>query len=273
MAPGEQICFWISVGLYVCASVMYFYGLIFSKEKWSARGTIAVLAGFAAHSASLIIRWIETGHPPVMRNYENASAGAWCIILGFIIFTLKNKKARSIGFTTVPIALAMMGYGMMGYVALEPYNEPSKSPWLAVHVIFAWFAYMSFVISFGLSVLYLLKDRAKPPAFSEKLPSLAVMDEMAYRYVAFGFIMDTVMLISGSIWASELWGSYWSWDPVETWSLISWLLYALYLHLRVTMKWKGRRAAWLAVFALTGVIISFWGINFVQSSMHVFNKI
>lgn len=248
---------------------MYFFGLFFGKEKWMDRATLIVGAGFVAHTVALIIRWRVSGHPPIMRDYENASAGAWCIILGFIIFALKNRKVAGIGFTTVPISLIMMGYGMMNFTPYEPSTPPHRSVWLGVHVVFAWFAYMSFVISFGLAVAYLLKDRKKPPAFTEKLPSLKAMDEMSYRYVAFGFIMDTVMIISGSIWASSLWGSYWSWDPIETWSLISWLIYALYLHLRATMKWKGRRAAWLAVFALSGVIISFWGVNYMLSSMHV----
>lgn len=261
------------MGAYVFASVMYFYGLIFSKEKWTSLGTIFAGAGFAAHTAAIVIRWAASGHPPVMRNYENSISGAWCIILGFIVFAIKNRKAASIGFTAVPIALMLMGHAIMNYAPVEAFTPPHKSVWLSVHVVFAWFAHMAYIIAFGLAVIYLLKDRKKPPAFTEKLPSLKALDEMTYRYVGFGFIMDTVMLISGSIWASDLWGSYWSWDPIETWSLISWLLYALYLHLRVTMKWKGRRAAWLAVFALSGVIISFWGVNYVQSSMHVFNRL
>lgn len=273
MAPGEEILFWTTVGLYVIASVTYFYGLMFSKEKWMNAATVLVGVGFAAHTAALISRWVATGHPPIMRDYENANAGAWCIMLGYIVILLRNRKLAVIGFTTVPICLIILGYGIMNYTPLEPFTPPHKSAWLIVHVIFAWFAHMSFVISFGLAVAYLLKDSKNPKAFTQRMPSLKVLDEMTYRYVAFGFIMDTVMIISGSIWASSLWGSYWSWDPVETWSLISWLLYALYMHLRVTMKWKGRRAAWLAVFALSAVIISFWGINYVKSSMHVLNMI
>lgn len=257
------------MAFYVCSSVMYFYGIIFNKEKWTSLATTLVKIGFLAHSIALIIRWVNSGHAPVMREYENASAGAWCVILGFIIFSIKNRKASAIGFAVVPISLLMMGYGFMNYTPMELSTPPHKSIWLAVHVVFAWFAYMSFVMSFGLAVVYLLKDSKTPPAFTEKMPSLKVLDQMSYRYIAFGFIMEMVMIVSGSIWASSLWGSYWSWDPIETWSLVCWLLYGLYLHLRVTMKWKGRRAAWLAVFALSGVIISAWGVNFVQSSMHV----
>lgn len=273
MAPGEELFFWAAVGLYVFSCVMYFYGLQFSKEKWTTRATIMVVAGFAAHTAALIARWIATGHPPVMRSYENGVAGAWCIMLGYLVFALKNRKAAMIGFTTVPISLLLMGYAIMNFTPMEPFSPPHKNVWLSVHVVFAWFAHMAYVISFGLGVAYLLKDRKNPPPYAEKLPSLKALDEMTYRYVAFGFIMDTVMIVSGSIWASSLWGSYWSWDPIETWSLISWLLYAIYLHLRATMKWKGRRAAWLAVIALSGVIISFWGVNYVQSSMHVLNTL
>jgi ABC-type transport system involved in cytochrome c biogenesis permease subunit len=97
------------------------------------------------------------------------------------------------------------------------------------------------------------------------------MDELMFRYLIFGFITDAVMIASGAIWAKNLWGNYWSWDPVETWSLVAWLIYGLAIHLRVTMGWKGRKLAWILIFAIAGVIISYFGINVVvKSSLHIF---
>jgi ABC-type transport system involved in cytochrome c biogenesis permease subunit len=106
----------------------------------------------------------------------------------------------------------------------------------------------------------------------EKFPSLDRLDELIFRYVIFGFITDTIMIGAGAIWAKDLWGSYWSWDPVETWSLVSWLIYGITIHLRVTFGWRESRLAWLAIIALSSVIISFFGVTFVvSSSLHMFN--
>jgi len=105
-----------------------------------------------------------------------------------------------------------------------------------------------------------------------KLPPLEMLDDMMFRYVVFGFITDAVMIATGAIWAKDLWGNYWSWDPVETWSLVSWLLYGLVIHLRVSLGWKGSKLAWLAIVAIIGVLVSFWGVNFiVEKSAHIFN--
>jgi ABC-type transport system involved in cytochrome c biogenesis permease subunit len=105
----------------------------------------------------------------------------------------------------------------------------------------------------------------------ERFPALDRLDELIFRYVVFGFITDTIMICAGAIWAKDLWGSYWSWDPVETWSLVSWIVYGIAIHLRVTFGWRDSRFAWIAVLALSTVIISFFGVTFViDTSLHTF---
>jgi ABC-type transport system involved in cytochrome c biogenesis permease subunit len=124
-------------------------------------------------------------------------------------------------------------------------------------------------------VLYLLKHRSEAggkvnPSY-ERFPSLDRLDELIFRYVVFGFITDTIMIGAGAIWAKDLWGSYWSWDPVETWSLVSWLIYGIAIHLRVTFGWRESRFAWIVILALSSVIISFFGVTFViDTSLHTF---
>ena len=121
----------------------------------------------------------------------------------------------------------------------------------------------------GAGIVLLARSRGSRPATTQHL---ARLDELVFRASAFGFITDTVMIAAGSIWAKDLWGSYWSWDPVETWSLLSWLIYGFALHLRITRGWRGRKLAWLLVFAIIGVLISFWGVNIVmRGSAHVLN--
>lgn len=264
-----MIFFWAAVGLYVCSSLAYVSGFIFRKERLPALGGIFAALAFAAHTSAIALRWAVVGHPPVMWNYENAVAGSWLIMLFFLILVWRYRRMAAIGVACVPIALLMMGYGITSVPELEPLNVTHQSVWLYVHVIFAWFAYSSYVIAFGLSVLFLVREKREATGFYRRLPDLNALDLLSYRFVAFGFVMDAVMIAAGAIWANMVWGSYWSWDPIETWSLVSWLIYALYLHLRASMGWRGRRAAWLAVFALSGVIISFWGVNYIASSVHM----
>jgi ABC-type transport system involved in cytochrome c biogenesis permease subunit len=106
--------------------------------------------------------------------------------------------------------------------------------------------------------------RGRSEGISKKIPDLDIVDNLIFRFIIFGFIADTVMIATGSIWAHGLWGRYWGWDPIETWSLVSWLIYGAAVHLRLTMGWKNRRMAWLAIGAIVSVIISFFGIGFIS---------
>jgi cytochrome c-type biogenesis protein CcsB len=156
-----------------------------------------------------------------------------------------------------------------------PHNAALKSSWLVIHVAFAQLAFGAYLVAAGFGVIYLLKQRSENRKESSKildnLPVMPVLDELMFKFIVFGFIADAIMIIAGSIWAKDLWGSYWSWDPVEVWSLASWLLYGLSIHLRVTLGWKGRRLAWLYIFAIIGIIIAYWGVDFfIRNSQHIF---
>jgi cytochrome c-type biogenesis protein CcsB len=169
----------------------------------------------------------------------------------------------------------MMGYGFMSTPRLAPMAASLKTLWLYVHVYFAWLSFSAFTLAMALGVLYLLKEKNSARETShpvyERMPSLSRLDELIFRYITFGFITDSIMIVAGSIWAKNLWGSYWSWDPVETWSLISYIVYGTAIHLRVTMGWRGTRMAWLAITLLSTVIISFFGVTYlVKSSLHIF---
>jgi len=169
----------------------------------------------------------------------------------------------------------MMGYGYMQNPALTPMAASLKTIWLYIHVYFAWLAFGAYSLAMAAGTLYLLKRKSinsgvHNPSY-DKVPSLERLDELVFRYVVFGFITDTVMICAGAIWAKDLWGNYWNWDPVETWSLISWLTYGITIHLRVTFGWRNERLAWLAIAALSTVIICFFGVNLVvNTSLHVF---
>ena len=202
--------------------------------------------------------------------------GGWIIVAATLIVGWRNRSLQGLGVGTVPLVLIMMGFGYMRNPVLTPMAASLKTFWLYIHVYFAWLAFGAYALAMAAAVLYLLKrrDSLRPvhnPSY-ESFPSLDRLDELIFRYIVFGFITDTIMIAAGAIWAKDLWGSYWSWDPVETWSLISWLSYGISIHLRVTFGWREKRLAWLAIAALSTVIITFFGVTFiVNTSLHMFN--
>lgn len=271
MAPIETICVWIAIGLYAVSSVLYIFSFVFKKEGILQWILYPVIFAFLVHSAAIASRYNAVGNLPVAGDYETALGGTWVIILITIYLSIRHKTLRPIGVATLPFCLLLLGFGAMRSPVLSPMAASVRSFWLYVHVLFAQIAFGAYTIAFAFGILYLLKEKNPAREFYNKLPELPRLDDLMFRFVVFGFITDAVMVASGAIWAKSLWGNYWSWDPVETWSLITWVIYGLVIHLRVTMGWKGRKTAWLVIFALTGMIITFFGINlFVDTSIHVF---
>jgi ABC-type transport system involved in cytochrome c biogenesis permease subunit len=163
----------------------------------------------------------------------------------------------------------MLGYGIMGSPSIvEPLPPPYKSNWLWIHVSFAWICYGAFHVSAALGALYLLKGRFAGRAgrvfgLLESLPEPAKLDDINFKLIVYGFIAHVVMLGSGAIWAYGLWGRYWAWDPIETWSLISWVIYGICIHLRMSYGWRGKRFAWLSIIAVIAILVTFGGIGFI----------
>lgn len=278
MVTVEAIFFWAAVIAYAFSTCFYLYGVGFQKEKATKIGLYIAMVGFICHTAAIGFRWADTGHIPVMRDYENSLAGSWVIVLTLLVLQYRFKTWETLGTVMIPFSLLMMGYGALKSPVLEPLTPPYKSTWLFIHVFFAWVSYTAFTLASSAAVLYLLKESRRRRSrtvsqFYQRLPSLEVLDNLSYRSVLFGFVANAVMIATGAIWANRLWGSYWSWDPVETWSLITWLAYGLYLHLRLTFGWRGRKAAWLAIVALLGVMMSFWGVQFVPTTWHLFRSL
>jgi cytochrome c-type biogenesis protein CcsB len=221
------------------------------------------------HTLVVILRWIVTGHMPVMGIYENSLLGGWFVTLVLLVSGRWISAIKSLSAVVVPIVLIMLFNGILSGAELQPLEPAFQSYWVFVHVIFAWLAYGSFFFAACLGIAFLWRQRAelqgtKDESLSAKFPDLPIVDNLIFRFIIFGFIADTVMIATGSIWAHSLWGRYWGWDPIETWSLVTWLIYGAALHFRLTMGWRDRRMAWLAIIAILTVIISFFGIGFIS---------
>jgi cytochrome c-type biogenesis protein CcsB len=273
---------WPSLVLFALAFVAELFGMVFGRPRLRKAAFWTSVAAFGLETGAIAARWVELGHGPVMRTYENSLAGSWFLFVVFLGVARTMRRLRSLLVGVLPIIVLMIGNGIMSRPEPEPLLPPYQSAWLWVHVSFAWLAYGSFLVAAVLAALYLGKSRravasgvaetgspvsedlrAEPEGKGAALlPPPAVLDELSLGTVLFGFVCHTVMLGAGAIWAHGLWGRYWSWDPVETWSLITWIVYGLYLHLRVTYGWRGRRAAWLSIGAAAAVIITFGGMGF-----------
>lgn len=267
MTTEEAIFIWIALYFYLSGFLSFLWGFVFKKDKAITWGWRFAVTGFIFQNVSMGIRWAVTGHAPFMREYENSTLGAWFIIVLFGILRRWHKKLEALGIAIMPVVLLMIGNGIFSDPYLEPISPPYKSNWLIFHIFFAWVAYGAFCVVAALGAIYLLKERAESKSrevsFYERFPDLRDLNDIILKTAIFGFITLTVEVGAGAIWAYGLWGRYWGWDPVETWSLITWLVYGIFIHLGVTLGWKGRRMAWLAIISLLFVFITFGGIGFI----------
>jgi cytochrome c-type biogenesis protein CcsB len=262
MSQLEGILLWAAIAGYVAVFIGSLASSLFRLERLQPLVRRAWPAALVLHLFAGITRWVVTGHAPVMYAYENSLAGSFFVGAIFFLVGLRFPHVKRALPAAVAVVVLILGNGLMAPASLVPLEPPFRSAWLVVHVLFAWVAFGSFLVAAVLGGLYLVRERR--PDAGEKI---ALLDDLTGRLVTFGFAGDTVMIASGAIWAHGLWGRYWGWDPVETWSLVTWLIYGIHLHLRFTLGWKGRRAAWLSLLSVVAVVVTFFGIG-VVSDVH-----
>ncbi len=268
MTQAEIILFWVTIFIYAAAFCVQLFAFVSQKPRGVRIAIGCLWIGLAFHTATGIVRWIACDHPPVTDTYELNLTGTWFMVLLFLGFERLRKADTYIGLIVTPLVFLIMGHGLMSRSDPIPMGPSYQSPWLVVHVVFAWLAFGCYAISTGAAVLLLLKRRLPDWKPIGRFAEPEALDLAGYRFIVLGFINHAVMLVSGAIWAKNLWGRYWSWDALETWSLIAFLFYAFYLHSRAFLKWKLDRAAWLAVLGLVVVAISFWGVDWFAPSVH-----
>ena len=262
----ESIGFMASLVLYFAASVLYFIYAGTKKQKAAGAGSLLVVAGFVVHTLCIVVRGINAGRLPLTNQYEFASAFAWDIALCFLVF-VKKYKFDALGMVVAPLIYLVAGYAFMLNREINSLMPALQSGWLGFHVCTAIVAYGGFGVAFGIALLYLLKGKLNGP-LSERIPDERTLDTLIYRAVALGFLFLTLCMITSAIWAKRAWGSYWNWDPKETWSLITWIIYAIFLHLRLRGAVSGKKAALLAVIGFICVIFTYVGVNLLLHGLH-----
>jgi len=264
----EQLLYWSAVGFYGLSTFSYILGFLAKSEKLFLGGLIAAVVGFLPHVANIVVRWTTGGATPFINISESISLGMGVSILLLLIVQLRASKVRALGVLVMPVAFVMMGWGAT--LQKDPSSQlvPAlQSAWLWVHIVGASTGFSAVLIAAALGLLYLLKMKRQGGVY-DRLPALEALDALSYRFVVGGFTLYGVMIVSGAFWADQVKGTFWNWDPVEVWSLISWLIYGIYLHLRITFGWRGQRLAVYSLAAAAAMIVSYWGIPFSMETFH-----
>jgi ABC-type transport system involved in cytochrome c biogenesis permease subunit len=250
--------------------IFFLHVLYFAVKKQKIISLIwaSLFAAIVLHTAGLALRWLESyklgiGHAPLSNFYESLIFYAWSI--SFVLVVMKKR----FDFPAITLSASLIILALMGYASISPSVEKTIQPlipalqsnWLHIHVFTCFIAYAAFALSFISSILYLFKWKGF-------MPPKEALEEINYRSIVVGFPMLSAGILTGAVWAHYAWGSYWSWDPKETWSLITWIVYAIFLHARMMRGLKGKKMAFFSILGFLCVIFTYFGVNFILSGLH-----
>ena len=271
--------------IFYMLSTLAFIGFLASRNKTvGTAGSALAWIGFAVQTFAIGLRWKESydiglGHAPMSNLYESVVFFAWSIVLIFGIIDIKYKY-RIIGAFVMPFALLGMAWAQLYLPAdINPLMPALQSNWLLYHVITCFLGYAAFAVACGVSIMYLIKAGSEAKGneaaggLMSQFPPTKVLDDLNYKAIMVGFPLLTLGIITGAAWANYAWGTYWSWDPKETWSLIVWFIYAAFLHARFTKGWVGKRAAWLSIIGFAATIFCYLGVNLLLSGLHSYGNL
>jgi len=291
----------VALFAYIAGMIGYFYYLAFRRHLAWRAASLAAFLGLGAHAVSVLARGVAAGRVPWGNMYEYSSLLALLVVAGYLFVVEGIFKVRVLGGFVLAFSVLTMAIAVMFlYVGPGPLVPALNSYWIKIHVVAAITGSSLFALGSIVTILYLAKDRRErrsaamvaimggsvdlddaPPHFESGadepvggptrrgiLPSAAVLDRVAYRTIAFAFPIWTFAVIAGAIWAEQAWGRYWGWDPKETWSFITWVVFAGYLHARATSGWRGRRAAAIALVGFASLLVTYYAVNLWIVGLH-----
>ena len=259
-----NILFFSAIAVYFVATVLQFVGTIFKKDKVRTIAWWVSIVGFVLLSGYIVARGIVAGRLPLSNQFEFATAFGWGIGLFHIILKTKFKQDW-ISLVSLPATFLIISYAALMPRDINELMPALRSGWFGLHIGAAVFSYAAFVIAGCIGIKYLHEYKKTK---DDSNPVLMQMDHLGYRLIAFGFLMLTVVILSGCVWAEQAWSAFWTWDPKETWALITWIIYAIYLHQRMRKGWRGRKMAIFAVVAVICVLFTFIGVNVLLPGLH-----
>ena len=253
--------FFAGLILYFVAALLEFVGMVFKKKPVTKAAWLLFLVGAGCNTVYLVVRGAVAGRLPLSNQFEFATAFAWGVAVMVIVMQTRFK-AEWIRAAAIPMAFLILSYAALQPKEITELMPALKSAWFGLHIGSAVFSYAAFVLAGCSGLRWLLLNRKGLTG------QLAQIDYLCYRLVALGFLLLTVVILSGAIWAEQAWSAFWTWDPKETWALITWILYAIYLHLRLRKKLSGKIMAWFVVIAVPVVLFTFVGVNTLLPGLH-----
>jgi cytochrome c-type biogenesis protein CcsB len=280
MIAAESILFLITLIAYAAAMLLYFVYVAVKKPILASLAVRVQIAALLVHTAAIVLRGILMARLPMANQYEFATAFAWALA-AVSLFFIKRFRFPVLGAFASPVTLLLAVYAGLqklnelkaieqsGIDSIKNLMPALRSSWLGIHVSTVIVAYGAFGVSFVLSVLFLVRDRMKENGFWDAhIPKKEKLDVISYRCVSFGMMFLTATIGIGGIWAENAWGSYWTWDPKETWALITWVIYLVYLHLRIKKGWSGKAAAIFGAVGFVCVLFTYIGVNTLLPGLH-----
>lgn len=263
----EILLLWVAVCTYVLSGVIAIFGLVLGKRPDRTVLAFLIIA-LLLHGASILLRWDRLAHGPYLTMFEILSSNVWSLLSIYAIAYWRYKAIRPIAAIVLPIMFIMMGWMMLSNTDAGHLPPTYDTTWLVIHILFGKVFLGSVLIAVGMAGVILLRRFNIGVNKLAKLPSDERLDDLAYRFMALGVIFDTLMLIAGAIWAQDAWGRYWDWDPLETWSFLTWLFMVFSLHLRVTYNTSPLRGAVMIMVVFVCAFLTFFGVPFVTAVPH-----
>ncbi len=267
------ILFELALTFYLISTILGVIELIKGSKATSSGLMLFAIIGFILHTVNVILRYIISGHIPISNMHEATSFFTWSILLLFFIIELRYRVGLLGSFIMPGVFILMLSSSILPR-EIKPLTPVLQSYWLGIHTTLAFIGDAAFAMACGIGIMYLIQEhfvkKKRLGDLFHRLPSLEILDEVNYRMITIGFPLLTLAIITGAMWAESAWGSYWRWDPKEVWSLITWIIYALIIHVRHTAGWRGRKAASLSIIGFISVLFTFFGVNFLLKGLHGF---
>ncbi len=267
--PNSASIISVTTFAYGLAVVFYIAGWIFKKHLPARLGTAAMVAAAAGNAAGFFLRWAEShqmgyGYVPLSNLYESLIFFSLCVA-GIYLFVEFRYRIANIGVFASLCAFLAVAYASLPSVEseIQPLIPALQSNWLIAHVITCFIGYAAFAVACGISLMYLAKSASPNPSSGAagRIPDTETLDDVTHQMVTFGFLFLSIGIITGAVWAEQAWGRYWGWDPKETWSLVTWLIYATLLHARFMRGWAGKKIAVLSCLGFAAVLFTYFGVN------------
>ncbi len=241
------------------AMILYALTLLSVNKALPLLARSFMVLGILGLSLYIGIRWHLAGRPPFSNMFESLVVLSLGVAITSVFVDVKYR-IKNIAALTALMSLLVIGCASLLDKEITPLLPALKSNWLTIHVLTCFIGYAGLTVAFVSSAVLLCKKRED-----------AKLDTISYKMIAFGFLFLTLGIITGAVWANSAWGTYWSWDPKETWSLITWFIYAIYLHTRLKKGWSGKRAAWLSVLGFLAMLFTYFGVNYLMQGLHSYS--